>query len=64
MKTATVSVDSFPGVTFSGTVIHIADQAEFTPRNVQTVEGRRTTVFAVKLTVDEPRGQAESRHAG
>ena len=35
----------------------IADQAEFTPRNVQTDEGRRTTVFAVKLTVDDPAGK-------
>ena len=39
-QSATVSVDSFPGLTFTATVIQIADQAEFTPRNVQTVEGR------------------------
>lgn len=48
-QTYPVSVDSFPGETFGGKVIHIADQAEFTPRNVQTVEGRKTTVFAIKL---------------
>ena len=46
---ARVSVDSFPGRVFSGTVAYIADQAEFTPRNVQTAEGRRTTVFAVRI---------------
>jgi len=46
-----VSVDSFPGRTFGGKVVHIADQAEFTPRNVQTVEGRKTTVFAIKLNL-------------
>ncbi len=57
---ASVSVDSFPGVTFSGTVIHIADQAEFTPRNVQTVEGRRSTVFAVKLSIDNPEGKLKA----
>ncbi len=32
-------------------VARIADQAEFTPRNVQTAEGRATTVFAVRLDV-------------
>ena len=47
----TISVDSFPGETFTGSVIHISDQAEFTPRNVQTVEGRRATVYAIKLSV-------------
>jgi len=36
------------------TVVHIADEAEFTPRNVQTVEGRRATVYAVKLDVPNP----------
>lgn len=51
---AQVSVDSFPGRTFTATVVRIADQAEFTPRNVQTEEGRRTTVFAVELKVDNP----------
>jgi HlyD family secretion protein len=50
---AEVTVDSFPGVTFKAEVIHIADQAEFTPRNVQTVEGRSSTVFAIKLRVTD-----------
>lgn len=54
---ATVTVDSFPGQTFNATVTKIADQAEFTPRNVQTVEGRSATVYAVKLTVDDPEGR-------
>jgi HlyD family secretion protein len=53
-QTALVSVDSYPGVTFMATVVHIADQAEFTPRNVQTVEGRSTTVYAIKLDVPNP----------
>lgn len=49
-----VTVDSFPGQAFEGVVTHIADQAEFTPRNVQTVEGRKTTVFAIRLTLSNP----------
>ena len=54
---AEVTVDSFPGETFSATVISISDRAEFTPRNVQTVEGRKTTVFAIKLRLDDPEGK-------
>ncbi len=56
-QTAQVKVDSFPGETFTGTVAHIADQAEFTPRNVQTAEGRATTVFAVRLDVTNTDGK-------
>ena len=54
---ADVTVDSFPGQTFTGEVIHIADQAEFTPRNVQTVEGRSSTVYAIKLNVTDSAGK-------
>ncbi len=56
-QTVQVSVDSFPGQTFAATVKRIADQAEFTPRNVQTAEGRATTVFAVRLDVTNPDGK-------
>ena len=52
-----VTVDSFPGQVFAGTVQRVADRAEFTPRNVQTPAGRRTTVFAVKLAIDNSEGQ-------
>jgi HlyD family secretion protein len=48
---ASVRVDSFPGVSFKARVIHISDKAEFTPRNVQTVEGRKNTVFAIRLQI-------------
>jgi HlyD family secretion protein len=54
---AQVTVDSFPGMTFQGEVIHMADQAEFTPRNVQTVEGRSSTVYAIKLQVADTEGK-------
>jgi len=54
---AEVSVDSFPGEWFSASITRIASQAEFTPRNVQTEEGRRTTVFAVELAVSDPSGR-------
>jgi len=56
-ETASVTVDSFPGETFTAVVAYIASKAEFTPRNVQTAEGRRTTVFAVKLTIQNTAGK-------
>jgi HlyD family secretion protein len=48
---AAVSTDSFPGKTFDGTVTYISNQAEFTPRNVQTTESRSTTVYKVEITL-------------
>ncbi len=59
-QSATVAVDSYPGETFTATVSHIADEAEFTPRNVQTADGRKTTVFAVKLTIDNADGKLKA----
>ena len=54
---ASLSADSFPGETFSATVTRIANQAEYTPRNVQTKEERQTTVYAVELSVDNMDGK-------
>ena len=52
-----VTVDSFPGETFSGKVSFLSDVAEFTPRNVQTKDSRQTTVYAVKLILDPAGGK-------
>ncbi len=49
-----VRVDSYPGTTFTGTVEFISDEAEFTPRNVQTVEGRKSTVYAIRVSLPNP----------
>ena len=49
-----ITADSFPGELFTGTVRRIADEAEFTPRNVQTVEGRKATVYAILINVPNP----------
>lgn len=57
---ADVKVDSFPSDTFTAEVVYISDRAEFTPRNVQTVEGRKTTVFAVKLRLIDPGGKLKA----
>lgn len=50
----TLSVDSYPGQVFSGKIIHIADEAEYTARNLQTEQGRKSSVYAVKIQVDNP----------
>lgn len=47
-----VRVDSFPGRDFAGTVTEIRTQAEYTPRNIQTLEQRMDTVFGVKVAID------------
>jgi HlyD family secretion protein len=51
-----VTVDSFPNESYLAVVIRIADEIEFIPRNVQTAEGRRSTVFPVELAVNDPDG--------
>ncbi len=56
-QAATVTVDSFPGEKFNGVVDYISDQAEFTPNNVQTVAGRQTTVFAIRLSLRDISGK-------
>lgn len=48
---ARILVDSFPQQPFQGTVAWIADQAEFTPKNIQTKEERVNLVYAVKITI-------------
>ena len=53
-QAASVSVDSFPRRTFEGAVVAIAQEAEFTPRNVQTQEERVNMVFAVDIKLPNP----------
>ncbi|HET9869586.1 MAG TPA: efflux RND transporter periplasmic adaptor subunit [bacterium] len=45
-----------PGKAFGGEVTHINDQAEFTPKNVQTEKERTHLVYAVKVTFPNPDG--------
>jgi HlyD family secretion protein len=50
--TVRVRVDSYPGRDFSGVIEQINRKAEFTPRNVQTVEDRIKQVFGVKIHLE------------
>ncbi len=55
-QAARVAVDAYPARTFVGTVVRIAEEAEFTPKNVQTQEERVRTVFAVELNLQDEAG--------
>lgn len=48
-----VAVDAFPGEFFKGRIIFINNEAEFTPKNVQSKEERVNTVFAVKIRLED-----------
>jgi HlyD family secretion protein len=53
---AAVSADGMPERRFTGTVTHIAEQAEFTPKNVQTEEARAQLVYAVEISLENEAG--------
>jgi len=52
-----VRVDSDPNKDFAGVVEQIAREAEFTPRNVQTVGERIKQVFGIKIRLDNGEGK-------
>ena len=58
--TANIMVDSYPDKKFKGQIQFVSDQAEFTPKNVQTKEERTTTVYAVKISVSEGKDQLKA----
>ncbi len=43
---------SYPGKKFYGKVRFVGLKAEFTPRNIQTIEGRKQEVFKVKVSLN------------
>lgn len=49
---AAVTVDSYPRREFPGKVVEIRTQAEYTPRNIQTLDQRMDTVFGVKVAIE------------
>jgi HlyD family secretion protein len=48
---AEITADAFPTRTYGGEVIYISDEAEFTPRTVQTTEERVKLVYRVKVRI-------------
>ena len=48
---AEIVSDTYPDRAYTGAVVFIADEAEFTPRNVQTAEDRTRLVYAVRVRI-------------
>lgn len=53
---ALVRVNAYPGRDFEARIARVAQQAEFTPKNVETREERVKLVFAVELSIVENPG--------
>jgi len=49
---AQVTIDSFPDAPFTGTVTFISENAEFTPKNIQTADERAKLVFRIKIELE------------
>jgi HlyD family secretion protein len=46
-----ITADSYPDRTYTGRVVFLSSEAEFTPRNVQTTEERVKLVYRVKVQI-------------
>jgi HlyD family secretion protein len=52
-----VTTDSHPGKRYGGRVTFIAQEAEFTPKSVQTQKERVKLVYRIKVTIPNPAGE-------
>jgi HlyD family secretion protein len=52
-----VRTDSYPDKTYTGRLTFIADEAEFTPKTVQTAKERVTLVYRIKIDLDNASGE-------
>ncbi|MGB6064271.1 MAG: efflux RND transporter periplasmic adaptor subunit [Desulfomonilaceae bacterium] len=52
---AEITTDTYPNKVYSGVVTFISPRAEFTPKNVQTMEERVKQVYRVKITIKNPK---------
>jgi len=52
-----VTVQAYPDERFTATIIQIADETDFIPRNVQTDDGHSSNVFAAKLLISNSQGK-------
>lgn len=53
---ARIKVDAFPDKYFTGRISEIAQQAEFTPKEVHMKDERAKQVFGVKIRIDDTKG--------
>ena len=59
-QTATVTVDAFPGQTFTAAVANISTQPEYLPLTTQTVSASKSTVYAIQLQLNDATGKIKS----
>jgi HlyD family secretion protein len=52
-----VTADSYPGKKYEGRVTFIAQDAEFTPKSVQTQKERVKLVYRIKVSIANPAGE-------
>jgi HlyD family secretion protein len=57
---AHVYIDSHPGKPLKGKITYISDEAEFTPKNIQTRDERVKTVYEVQVSLDNSAGLLKS----
>jgi len=55
-QSATITCDTYAGKTYSGAVVMVASEAEFTPKTVQTTEERVKLVYATKVRITDDAG--------
>jgi len=51
---AVITTDNYPGKHYRGRVSFIAEQAEFTPKSVETHAERVTLVYRIRIDIDNP----------
>lgn len=51
---AEIKPDAYPDKIFKGKIVFISNEAEFTPKNIQTKEERVKLVYAVKIRIENP----------
>jgi HlyD family secretion protein len=57
---ARVTTDTYPENEYPGKVSFISDQAEFTPKTVQTYEERVKLMYRIKISLDNPRQELKA----
>ncbi len=55
-----ITTDSFGAETFPATIVYVAPEGEYTPRNLQTTEERLQQAFGVKLKFDSAGGRLKA----
>ncbi len=53
-EAATVTTDSYPDNAYPGRISFISEQAEFTPKSVETHAERVTLVYRIRIDIDNP----------